>query len=478
MIMKTYLLLVSLLIGSLGLAQTPAEPPVPATELRLNFQAAPVDTVLDYLSRAAGFVIVRDGPIEGTIDIVSHQPLNADEAVELLHAMLNQRGYALIRNGRILTIVKRDAARTLDLPVQSGSDPQALAKSGEIITQIVPLRHTNAAKLIETLRPLLPAQATISANADSNALVITDTQTNIRRMMEIVKALDTTISSILDIKVIALQYADAEETAAVINKVYETPARSANQSAASQRTQMFARMRGFGGGGEGGGEADAGDNEAKQTATYVKAVADQRGNAVVVTAPAEVIPQIQQLVMELDLPTEAITALRVFPLRFADATQVANVITGLYPSSTTGTARTQQTQPGGGRFPWARGGQAAAETATPTSERKVTESKVVAVADTRTNAVIVSASQGTMEDIADVVERLDATPANVPTVYIYRLQNADAARAKEIIDSMFDDLPGSSSSSTNRTTGTTGATGTTRPLTNTGTGTGTGTTNR
>ncbi|MBT7298082.1 MAG: hypothetical protein HN849_01135, partial [Victivallales bacterium] len=56
------------------------EPPVPAGKIRLNFRNAPMDAVLDHLSRAAGFVIIKDVPVAGTVDVWSHQPMSPDEA--------------------------------------------------------------------------------------------------------------------------------------------------------------------------------------------------------------------------------------------------------------------------------------------------------------------------------------------------------------------------------------------------------------
>jgi type II secretory pathway component GspD/PulD (secretin) len=470
--------------------EAPAVRPTDNPELRLNFKGAALDTVLDYLSQAGGFVIVREAPVSGTVDIVSHNPLTADEAVALLHTVLNDRGLAVIRTERTLRIVRRDDARARDIPVCSGSDPATVPRTSEIVTQIVPLRHTTATKLMETLKPLVPAGATMTANEDGNALVITDTRANIRRLLEVVQAIDTTVSSILDIQVMSLRYADATETADVINKVYETPsAKAGTQSSRGSGRgagEFFARMRGFGG--EGGDSAAASDTsaEARQTASYVKAVADQRGNAVVVTAPAEVLPQIAELVAELDLPSEAVTTLRVFPLRYADATQIANVLTGLYPDTTTssssgggGTRSRGGGMPGFGGMPF--GPQAQTQQGSSQSQRKLSEAKVLAVADTRTNSVIVSASSATVEDIERVVKELDATPANVPIVHVYQMENADVTRAKEILDSMFEDLDSSSTTgaasssrrassstttrtttgaSTSRNTGTSGSTST------------------
>src|SRR5712692_6335226 len=53
--------------------------------LRLNFRGVPLEMVLNYLSDAAGFIIVLDTKVEGKVDVWSNQPLNKDEAVDLLN---------------------------------------------------------------------------------------------------------------------------------------------------------------------------------------------------------------------------------------------------------------------------------------------------------------------------------------------------------------------------------------------------------
>jgi hypothetical protein len=42
--------------------------------LRLNFRGVPLDLVLNYLSEAAGFIIVLDAKLTGKIDAWSNQP--------------------------------------------------------------------------------------------------------------------------------------------------------------------------------------------------------------------------------------------------------------------------------------------------------------------------------------------------------------------------------------------------------------------
>ena len=162
-------------------------------QLMLNFQNVPLQSVLEYMSEAAGFIILGDTEVRGDVTILSKQPLNREEAVDLLDTILNEKGYTAIRRGRILKIVEKDKALIEDIPVKSGADPADIPKKDVMVTQIIPIRFGNAGQLIENISELLPEYATISANDGSNAIILTDTQTNIHRIAEIVSALDLSL---------------------------------------------------------------------------------------------------------------------------------------------------------------------------------------------------------------------------------------------------------------------------------------------
>ena len=97
-----------------------------SNELRLNFRNAPLEMVLNYLSDAAGFIIVLDTHVNGNVTIVSTHPVSQDEAVDLLNTELNQNSYAAIRDGRTLTIVDKSDAKTRNIPVKTGNNPGSI----------------------------------------------------------------------------------------------------------------------------------------------------------------------------------------------------------------------------------------------------------------------------------------------------------------------------------------------------------------
>src|SRR5437667_2063887 len=119
--------------------QTPTTTPATARPdgekgLRLKFRGVPLEMVLNYLSDAAGFIIVLETKVEGKVDVWSNQPLNKDEAVDLLNTVLSKNKYAAIRNGRTLTIVSLEEAKKRNIPVRKGSDIEAIPRTDAMVT--------------------------------------------------------------------------------------------------------------------------------------------------------------------------------------------------------------------------------------------------------------------------------------------------------------------------------------------------------
>lgn len=417
----------------------PSEPvtPVPPGEkgLRLNFRGVPLEMVLNYLSEAAGFIIVLETDVQGKVDVWSNQPLDQEEALTLLSTVLNKNGYAALRNGRMLTVISQEDAKKRDIPVVSGSDPEQIPKKDEIVTQILPVRFINATQLATDLAPLIPSSATVTANQGGNALLITDTQTHIRRIAQIIKALDTSIASTYIIRVFALQYADAKSLAAAIKEVFAS--QDASSRSNDPRVQLMNRFMGGGMGGRGGegGGASNGSAGGRAGSSRVVAVADERSNAVVVSAPEDVMPSIQDLVKEVDVEIEDVTELRVFRLQYADPQEMADLLSSLFPDmSNTQNSRSQMRFAGGrmGGFGMMGGNANATD-----NERLLKQTRVVAVADPRTRSVVVSASRSMMEQVVPMVAQLDADPAKKQKVFVYSVENTDPQAVQEVLQSLF-----------------------------------------
>ncbi|MBI2949720.1 MAG: hypothetical protein HYY23_18975 [Verrucomicrobia bacterium] len=434
--------------------------------IRLNFRGAPLEEVLNYLSKAAGFIIVPETDVKGKVDVWSGQPLTKDEAYDLLSTILKKNGMAALRNGRTLTIVSLDEARKRDIPVVPGNDPEKIPKTDQMVTQVVPIRYADATQMTRDLQPLLRDYATLTANQSGNALVLTATQTDVKRMVEIVKALDTSIASISAIRVFPLRYADAKELANVIKELFDTSANQRNQAGrgggafgVGDRLQQFFNAGGgpgggFGGGGggrgggaggfggRGGGAGGTGASEARQAASRVVAVADERTNSLVVSAPDEYLPTIEKLVEDIDKVMDDLTVLRVFHLKNADPTYMSQQLATLFPDESRGQNNQFgrggfQFLGGGGGFGGRGGGGRGGATIADQSDRMKKLGRVLSVPDARTGSIIVSASAELMPQIAQMIEELDADPARRQKVFVFSLENANVQDVEGVLGDMF-----------------------------------------
>ena len=388
--------------------------------LTMNFEGVPLQSVLEYMSEAADLIILGETKVQGKVNILSKQPLNREEAVELLIVVLNENGYAAIRRGeRMLKIVGKDKASIEDLPVRSGANPEDIPKNDLMVTQIIPIRFGNAGQLIENITELLPDYATISANDGSNAIILTDTQQSIHRIAEIVSALDTSISSISEIRVFPLVYADAKQLADVIKGLFQSSSSGSSRSSRSSSSGIAEMMRArFGGGssssrdsgssrGRSSRSGGSGSSAALAAASRVVAISEERTNSLVVSAPSDLIPTIEQLVKEMDRTIEDVTEIQVFKLENADAYEMAEVLTSLFSDKDA-----IENSRGGYRFgSYGRSSSSSSRSRSGrsgnSSERMLQQQKVIAVADPRTHSVIVSATAELMKQIALMVAQLD-----------------------------------------------------------------------
>jgi general secretion pathway protein D len=314
--------------------------------LRLNFRGAPLEMVLNYLSEAAGFIIVLDTQVKGKVDVWSNTPLSKDEAIDLLNSVLNKNGYAAIRNGRTLTIVNKDEAKARDIPVRTGSDPEGIPRNDQIVTQILPVRFVEATQLIKDLQPLVSSQTTMTANEAGNAIVITDTQANIRRVAEVIKAIDTGAEDVTEVRVFHLRYADPNEMAELLGNVFPDDTRSGT----SQSPVQFGGgpfggggFRNFFGGGGGnnnrGGASTGSTNQRIKKRAKVIAVADPRTSSVIVSATKDLIDQIAGMVEQLDANPARKQHVYVYSLDNADVTEVQTVLEDMFERNSTTASR-------------------------------------------------------------------------------------------------------------------------------------------
>lgn len=314
-------------------------------ELRLNFRNAPLEMVLNYLSEAAGFIIVMDTQVRGNVSVISTHPMTRNEAVDLLNSVLNKNGYAAIRNERTLTIVDKNDAKTRNIPVKVSNNPDSIPNNAEIVTQIIPIRFVEARQLVTDLSSFVSPQATIVANEAGNSIVVTDTQSNIRHLTEIIRAIDNSAEGETEIRVFHLTHASPADVASELSQIF--PSSSGTSGGQVQTPFRFGGGGGGpGGGGPGGffsrmaaanaaGGAGGSQNSRVQKQTQVVAVADARTQSVIVTASKDLMQEIAGMMEQLDVPSTRDQKVFVYHMDNGDPQQTVQVLQNMFGGNNT-----------------------------------------------------------------------------------------------------------------------------------------------
>jgi general secretion pathway protein D len=432
----------------------------------MNFQDAPLDAVLKYLSEKAGLTVIASGvSLDGRITVISIKPITVDEAVALVNSVLKDKDLAAVRVGKTIEITTVARAKQRNLPVvHVTKDSDVPEDKDDIMTFVIPVRYVDAQALSQNLMSLLPEYATLEANRDGNALIITDSASNVRRVMKIIQALDTHMATVAEIKVWRLTNALASTTAQLINSIFQQEAQAArggNRGGGGGMT--FGGRGGRGGGGGMGGAMDmianamGGGGNAPSAATRgnqaVVAAADDRTNSVVVRGPAEVLAIIDGMIEQLNTKTTEIADVRVKQLRYADALNTAQVINQLFGQSTGSSSSRGGMQgmgPGGFQMQGGRGGRGGMGGGQSTSASS--SLMVTAAADSRTNSVVITGPAAILDVVLNVIDSLDQQIPNVADVKTFHLQYADAANTATLINDVFGANRSTRSSTSSRST--------------------------
>jgi general secretion pathway protein D len=327
----------------------------PTTQISFKFKDASIDAILDYLSQTAGFIVIKDAPVSGRVSVISDQPVTPDEAVRLLQSVLKTSGFTIIQLDRVLKVTTFDKGKKQNIPVHFGTDPEQVPATDELITQVMPLRSVDAVKLKADLQPLIGTDADLSSNASSNSIIMTDTSANIRRVVQIVAALDKRQSTENDILVKHLQYADATAAAKLITDLFKAPEQNQNQN--NQNPFAFFRGggggggRGGGGGGGGGGRFGGGGGpggggggtsaeEEGNLAGRVLASADQRTNTIVVSGPVDTLKIIDSVIKQIDSNPAVEQTFFIYSVQNGQAVDISNTLNSLFQGTSTGTQST------------------------------------------------------------------------------------------------------------------------------------------
>ena len=341
--------------------------------------------VIETIARLTNKNFIYDDRVRGRVTIVSPSQVTVDEAYAVFESVLQVKGFTTVTGpgGAIKVIPVREAKES---SIETVHDGAPSPNRDHFVTRLVPVRFINARDITNILKPLVSKDAAMVAYPQTNTIILTDTASNIRRLLEILQAIDVA-SHREELEVIKVEHADAAVLGEQISEIYGAEV-STTGGGAAPRARRARRARGA-------GEA-APANPQLAPGTRVRIITDTRTNSLLVLAPSAQIADVRDLVAKLDVPVEGSGRIHVHYLRHADAEELAQTLNSLLSG--------QQGAPSAGATRAA--GQAGAGAQLRSAVTELAEG-ITLTADPGTNSLVIQASKEAYETLSRVIEKLD-----------------------------------------------------------------------
>jgi general secretion pathway protein D len=333
----------------------------------MNMRDADVRALADDIARVTGLTLVVDGRVNQKISVVTKRPLSRSEYFEVFLSTLRANGLVAIPISGGYRIQPLEGAATQASRVTSGSRSR-----NQFVTEIVRLRSIEATGALETVRPLVSQQGSVTANKNANSLVIADFADNVARIRELLRRIDSNVA--------------VDQTRTELVYLRNTGPR-----------EIATSLQALAGGGAQG-----------QSPIAVSAV--DSANAVAIRGEGSSVARFASLARELDERAAGATEIRVYWLENADAEMLLPVLQQLVGAPVTEASdapnfiRSQQGE-GTGAGPAEPAPQAPAFTGG--SSGIIRSGPAVVTRYAGTNAIIVAANSDAQRQLGEVIRQLD-----------------------------------------------------------------------
>ncbi len=295
-----------------------------AIRFDFNFTSQELKGLLEWLSREADLTIIasEEDIKDKRFALTNLRNVTLDEVIEKIKTVLTQYDLTLIRTDSTLLVTTFARALATKGVVKSiPPNPDLVEMTDEIQTYIIRLTNVVASQQVEALKPLLNKQAHISADSGTNALVITDVSSNIRRIVAILQVADEGERFPLKILIYPLVYADANSLAQALTNVLQQGEGRDESKPESGGARITAE------------EAKAAAEQMKADGTgyevldgTIKIIPEPNSNSLVLKASEANLVFLQEIIKELDVSPTSQTQIRTFRLQYAAAEDVAQTL--------------------------------------------------------------------------------------------------------------------------------------------------------
>lgn len=352
----------------------------------LNVRDADIRAFIQDAARVTGRTFIIDNRVQGKVSVVTDRPLSRSEYFEIVLSTLRANGLVAVpAPGGAYRIQPADGAAG-----QPSSVGRA-ANRNSFVTEVFRLRSIDAASALETLRPLVSKDGSVTANRAGNSVVVADYADNIARIRQVIARVDRDVSST---QMVMLKNAGAREIA----------------------TSLQALVASSGGG----------ENASPSAATVVPI---DSSNAVAIRGDANTVARLVAMARQLDQQAASGTEIRVYWLEHADAEKLLPVLQQLVGQSTSQPVTASTPAAGGAAPASAAAAPVAAASSSSSGSGISTRGPAIVTRYEGANAIIVAANSDVQRMLGETIRQIDTRREQVLVEAII-VEISDAAAKK------------------------------------------------
>jgi general secretion pathway protein D len=341
--------------------------------ITIDFDNVDIQLFIKYISELSGKNFIVDKSVQGNITIISPTKLSEEEAYQVFESVLEVYGFTTVESGSVVKILP--AARARSQNVEMLRDGVSNNPEDRVVTQLVALKYSSPEDIKKVLTPLVSPSSVLIAHVPSGMLIITETQSNVQKLLGIIEVLDVQ-SREEEVAVIPLKNGSAASLGKMLSALYQ---KGSVQKKAGE-----------------GGLLAIGE---------IKVVPYERVNALIVSANSSDMGRIKSLIELLDMEVERSEGnIHVYYLQNATAVELAKVLSTL--------PEKQQTDE-----------ENKAKAASVSKDVRI-------MADEETNSLVITSSKDDYAVLEDIIKKLD-----IPRRMVYLealIMEVDADKAFDV----------------------------------------------
>lgn len=190
-------------------------------KVTLNFDDADIysviQTVFGEILRVSYTV---DPKIKGRVTFRAVAPVEIDKVLPLMEVIFRLNGIAIVEENGLNRIVPLSDIAREPVPVSFGRTIDAV--TGKSILKVVPIKNMQSAEMVKLLTPFSSEKAVIVNVSNTNQIIIVDTDSTVKRLIQLVDIFDTELQKPRGARVYVhhIQNGSAREITELLQKLF------------------------------------------------------------------------------------------------------------------------------------------------------------------------------------------------------------------------------------------------------------------